>query len=296
MKFRLNPFLKSVGAPLVYPLLRASRMASGLFSGGRCQKRLRVLLYHDIAPEAESHFEVQLRWLRQNWCFVEPEQFVAMACGDAPILEDSLLLTFDDGFVTNRRVAERILNPLGIRAIFFVVSEFVALNEGDDWRGFVSQNIHPGLGPQTFPPHLRNMNWTDMEYLVETGHTIGGHTAHHARLSQVSADALGAEIIESANALERRLGIGIKHFAYTFGDLASFSPDALDVARSRFPYVYTGLRGDNAGRVPPWAIRRDALSPSDSLSLAGAFLEGGADWRYSRSLATYESWDSLCAG
>lgn len=290
----MQPLHHRILAGTYHPLKLAKAIGRPL--GMTTPNRLRVLLYHDIAQNDEARFAEQLRWLARAWTFVTPERFAAMVSGYEPIIGSNLLLTFDDGFVTNRGVAERILNPLGIRAIFFVVSEFVALNEGDDWRGFVSQNIHPGLGPQTFPAHLRNMNWTDMEYLVETGHTIGGHTAHHARLSQVSADALGAEIIESANALERRLGIGIKHFAYTFGDLASFSPDALQVARSRFPYIYTGLRGDNAGGVPPWAIRRDALSPSDSLRLAGAFLEGGADWRYSRSLAAYESWGNPCAG
>ena len=73
-------------------------------------------------------------------------------------------------------------------------------------------------------------------------------------------------------------------------DLSSFSSVALKIARSRFPFIYTGLRGKNRKGVHPWAIRRDAVQASDSLSLVGAYLEGGADFLYSRALKTYESW------
>jgi hypothetical protein len=89
--------------------------------------------------------------------------------------------------------------------------------------------------------------------------------------------------------LENRLGIKVEHFAYTFGDLASFSEQALKVASRRFKYVYSGLRGDNAmgGRT---ALRRDSLSPRASHSLIGAFLEGGADFRYSKSRQLLDQW------
>lgn len=259
-------------------------------SGSRPSGRLRVLLYHDIAPPEEDRFADHLRWLARTWQFVDPQRFAAMVAGDEPVLVDSLLLTFDDGFASNRRIVEKVLNPLGIRALFFVVSGFAGLADKGDWRGFVARNIHPDMMPADIPEHWQNMGWDDLAYLLETGHSIGGHTANHARLSTVLAADIGAEIIGGADELERRLGVNVEHFAYTFGDLASFSASALDVARSRFKYIYTGLRGDNARGVPPWAIRRDAIAPNDSLSLVGAFLEGGADRLYADNLAEYESW------
>lgn len=258
--------------------------------GSRPCGRLRVLLYHDIAPQDEARFAAHLHWLTQAWRFVDAKQFAAMISGEVPVHEDSLLLTFDDGFASNRQVVERVLNPMGIHALFFVISGFAALSEKNDWRGFVSRNICPGLMPEDVPERCQNMTWNDLAYLLETGHSIGGHTANHARLSQVTAECLGAEIIGSVDDLERRLGIKVEHFAYTFGDLASFSLAALAVARSHFKYIHTGLRGDNARGVPPWAIRRDAIAPADSLSLVGALLEGGADRLYSDDLAKYESW------
>lgn len=275
-------------AAAYHPLRVRNKLLRRLGSG--MPGRLRVLLYHDIAPQDEAHFATHLRWLSQSWRFVGPNRFVAMLSGEEPVVADSLLLSFDDGFASNRRIAEAVLNPMGINALFFIVSQFAALSNTEDCRAFIAQNIYPALRPEDVPDHWRNMTWDDLSFLLEAGHSLGAHTAHHARLSQVPAEALSAEIIECANMLEGKLAVKVEHFAYTFGNLASFSPAALAVARTRFKYIYTGLRGDNSRGVPPWAIRRDAMAATDSFSLVGALLEGGADRIYARSLAEYESW------
>ena len=261
---------------------------------GKAGGRLRVLLYHDIAPENESRFAKQLSWLSRSWRFISPDEFSAIVSNNLEVQEDCLMLTFDDGFASNRRVVETVLNPMGIKALFFVISEFVKLSGETDWRSFVAQNIcYPNILINEVPSHWRNMTWNDLNYLLESGHSIGAHTAHHARLSQLPNKDLVAEILLSADTLEEKLGTKISHFAYTFGDLASFSPAALAIARTRFKFIYTGLRGINASGVAPWAIRRDAVAATDSLALLGALLEGGVDWMYVRSLSEYGSWGKL---
>jgi peptidoglycan/xylan/chitin deacetylase (PgdA/CDA1 family) len=258
--------------------------------GRRPPARLRVLLYHDIAPHQETDFKSQLCWLSKSWQFVTPQQFSGILDGALPLERDSLLLTFDDGFLSNRGVAERILNPLKIKGIFFIVSNFSKLSKGDDWRRFVAQHIDPGLRPEDVPVSKQNMSIDDLKFLNNTGHSIGAHTANHIRLSDTLNDGLSCEIVDSADYLEQKLGIKIEHFAYTFGDLSSFTPEALAIARRRFKYIHTGLRGDNSLITPPWAIRRDSSSPNDPFHLLGALLEGGADRLYLRSLKKYESW------
>jgi peptidoglycan/xylan/chitin deacetylase (PgdA/CDA1 family) len=248
------------------------------------------LLYHDIAPTDKEQFSYQLRWLSRFWRFISPKECSAMLSGDLPVEEDSLLLTFDDGFYSNRQIAETVLNPLGIKALFFIISQFSLLSDSAAQRDFISRNIYPNLALENIPAHWKNMDISDLTYLLETGHTIGAHTASHARLSKIPQESLVGEIVSSADILERQLGCKIRHFAYTFGDLDSFSPSALKVARSRFDFIHTGLRGYNTSSTPPWAIRRDSLDPKDTFSLVGAFLEGGADIMYRSDLATFESW------
>ena len=281
--------IKHIILPAIFPLFEVKNSIFEIINLSQNQ-RLRLMLFHDISPGNLSKFSNQITHLIRSWEFITTEQFVRILSGSEEIKKKSILLTFDDGFYSNRIVVEKILNPLGIKALFFIVSEFAALSPQDNWRGFVSKNIWPGLTESEVPDHWNNMSWRDLEFLLDSGHTIGAHTAHHARLSKVSGLELEGEIVESADLIENKLGISVEHFAYTFGDLASFSPKALALARQRFQFIYTGLRGNNSLRVPPWAIRRDAINPTDSHALVGAYLEGGADFLYRKSLKTYESW------
>ena len=252
---------------------------------------LRVLLYHDIAPQEHVYFERQLGWLSRHWTFISPEKFAAVISGRETIQNKSLLLTFDDGFASNLAITQKILNPMGIKALFFVVSDLVAIEDRDEARQFIVRHVQPGTSIDKLPPYLSNMKWSDLEALLEQGHTIGAHTRTHARLSEISSsDGLEDEIVSSADSLGNRLGVNVEHFAYTFGDLASFSSQALRVAQKRFRYVYSSLRGNNRIGISSFAIRRDVLTPSDSNALVGAFLEGGADFLYRSSLNNSDYW------
>ncbi|MCW7482116.1 polysaccharide deacetylase family protein [Leptospira kanakyensis] len=251
---------------------------------------LRVLLYHDIPVEFESIFRDQLVSLVREWKFLDLESFEEIIKGHKEVIGKNLFLTFDDGFSSNRRVAEKILDPLGIKALFFIVSDFVSVNPGSDARNFVSNNILPHLKPNEISDSLSAMNWNDLEYLLDNGHAIGCHTKTHARLSAITDFLrLQDEILKSKQDMESRLGILIKHFAYTFGDIDSFNQVALNYAMKHYEFIYTGLRGNNIN-VPSWAIRRDAISALDSFNLISAFLEGGADLLYRKKLKIYESW------
>ncbi len=263
------------------------------------QDSLRVLLYHDIPPSDQTRFASQLHWLSKSWGFVTAEKFSAMVLGDEPIKGRNLLLTFDDGFASNRVVAEEVLNPMGIKALFFVVSDFMSLQNREDTRNFISKNIQPGSQAKDLPETWGNMSWTDLEALLEQGHTIGAHTKTHARLSNINIEKnLEEEIVSCADILESNLGVTIDHFAYTFGDLASFSEEALIIAKRRFRFIYSGLRGDNCQSTVPYVLQRDSAATQDSRSnysvfsnsLLGSFLEGAADFKYANDNSLIQSW------
>ncbi|EMJ96551.1 polysaccharide deacetylase family protein [Leptospira alstonii] len=266
--------------------------ALGLSLGIKKNSELRVLLYHDIPLEKQTRFKAQLERVSRDWKFISPQVFSEMMRGERKIEGRNLLLTFDDGYISNRRVAEEVLDPLGIKALFFIISDFVDVKDPLDQKKFISANIYPDYLPEEVPDGWAPMRWKDLQILLEKGHSIGSHTRTHARLSQITdLVRLNDEIATSKKILEKKIGISIKHFAYTFGDLGSFSRDALKIARENYEFVYTGLRGKNE-ILRNWAIRREAFSPSDSDHLIGAILEGGADILYKGKLRIYESWVS----
>ena len=146
------------------------------------------------------------------------------------------------------------------------------------------------------------MQWSDLEALLEYGHTIGGHTKRHTRLSNgVSEDELHEELFNSAIYIEKKLGNEVEHFAFTFGDIDSISLDALSVASKKFKYIYSGIRGDNFEVASPITIRRDAAAFLDSSykyvpfknNLLSSFLGGAADFNYKEPRKRIDSWSQL---
>lgn len=279
-----------------YPLHAVNRF--GQLTGRRPSNRLRVVLHHDVPPWEEARFTRQLRWLQRRWRFVTPDTFAAMVAGETPVTGDNALLCFDDGFASNRVVAERVLNPLGIKALFFVVADLVAIDVREAGRRFMGERLGFTLTPDAVPASWAHMGWADLEALLAQGHTIGAHTATHARLSELTTrDELRREIVDSADRIADRLGVPVDHFSYTFGDLESVTEPAIAMARSRFRFVYSGLRGDNLG-APTGALRRDACATQnaghDYLMFddryAGALLEGAADARYRADIARLDQW------
>ncbi len=273
-----------------YTPLKMARDAQGMLRP-RSRDCLRILLYHDIAPSTQAKFEAHLRWIRRRWRFVSPGDFAAMVIGKAPVIGRNVLLTFDDGFSTDRSVADQVLNTLGIHAIFFVVSDFVECVGSLEARRFVAERIRPGGDAVGLPSHLRNMSWSDLERLLEQGHTIGAHTRSHPCLSNLHEEQqLEDEIVGGADSLSLRLGVPVEHFAFPFGGVDSFSALAHRIARRRFPLVYSGVRGPNAPRLPAGVLRRESVPLGAPRALVGAFLEGAADFHYRGQRRQLDAW------
>ena len=283
---------------MYYPLKFARK--SFEFLGYASPNSLRVLIFHDIAQNDYVNFEVQLKWLALSWKIVTPEQFSAMISGNEKITGKNLLISFDDGFISNRIVAEKILKPLGIKAIFFCVSDFINMSDEEEAKSFIMKRIYLGWSVENIPSHWKNMKWDDLTALLEQGHTIGGHTKSHARLSEINSECeLKNEIVSSADLIESKLGIVIEHFAYPFGDLNSINQKALEVAYKRFKYVHSGIRGNNIKGNN--VIYRDAAAEQDnkmnyyvfSNSLLRSFLEGVADPFYYSKRKKFQEWNRV---
>lgn len=255
------------------------------FLNSKKNDSLRVIVYHDVTSDEFSKIEKQLIWLQKHWTFITPEQFNNYRSGKIKLTGQNLLLTFDDGFASNFLVAQRILDHLGIKAIFFVVSEFVKQTNITHSHKFIAENIRADLLPSDMENTFQNMSWSNLRDLLEMGHTIGAHTKTHPRLTDISTKKeLTDEIVNSANILEDQLGVSISDFAFTFGDALSINDESLQISKLRFKNVYTSLRGNNIFNLQIDIICRDTLNPNDSLSLIGSFLYGAVDFLYKKSI------------
>ncbi len=261
--------------------------------------QLRVLILHDIPESEELAFELQIQWLLKHWKIITPSDFESLITGNKEVVGKNLLITFDDGLLSNRIVAEKILNRHGIKAVFFIVSDFADINTRIHAQQFIADYIIPEAKQDNISKNLCNMQLNDLKALLKQGHTIGCHSRRHAYLSNCkNTDELIFEIVTSADNLSDKLGIKIEHFAFPFGGIDSWNQDAFTVASKHYKYIYSGIRGDNARSLSPMAIRRDGASNLSSQfqytlydnNLLGALLNGFADFRYIKARKLIDSW------
>jgi peptidoglycan/xylan/chitin deacetylase (PgdA/CDA1 family) len=98
---------------------------------------LMVLNYHRIGDSGSENFddevysataegfEQQIAYLRRKFSVVTLDEAVALATAARPFCGTAILLTFDDGYIDNFRIAFPILRALNVQATFFLVSSYM---------------------------------------------------------------------------------------------------------------------------------------------------------------------------
>lgn len=238
---------------------------------------VRVLIYHDVKTEKQIKlFKKQILSLKKEYEFISPNDF------DKDFINTSknkILLTFDDGFKSNRRLAEEVLNSLNIKALFFIISDFTEAKKQSEKYKTIIQNIYPN-GPSS-DELSDSMDRDDIKFLISNGHQIGCHTRSHRMLSKISSlNELNKEIISSKDKLEKDFCIKIKHFAFPFGTFDSINENSLKILDENYKFIHSGLRGNN--RKTTKLIFRDAVNPEMKITRLKAFLIGNADFLYIR--------------
>jgi peptidoglycan/xylan/chitin deacetylase (PgdA/CDA1 family) len=241
-----------------------------------------VPIFHDVPKHEIGRFRELLIHLQKKYDFLDPEDFISFMKGNIDLNKDHLLLTFDDAFKSNYRVAQEILNPLQIKAIFFIPTGFIDSRNPEAQELYIRKNLC--LDKSVFNScfnEIESMTVENLSDLINMGHTIGAHTKSHLRLSEMLDDkVLEEEIVSSGDRIEEFLGLRVKHFAYPFGDIGSISQKASEIARGRYEYIYSGVRGPNKLGISPGAIRREALNISDGIKYNTFVAAGGLSCYY----------------
>ena len=245
-----------------------------------------------LVPKKTGHVAVTLHnissenfgWVYQTIChikakygFIEPGN--VMSDGAQHPSLPRVLLTFDDGFASNRHVAENVLLPLGVRGLFFVTNNFIGLPKSEAYT-FAQRHFYPSRNIAPSDGDVSAMGWQDLEWLMSNGHIIGAHTLSHDALIDLPLDRKQEEIISAADRLERRLGQAVRQFAYPFGSIASVDRHSFDFASERFDLAYSNIRGMLGESPSRNFLFRQNLAPGSPIWMVDAIIEGRLDWRY----------------
>lgn len=176
-----------------------------------------TLAYHELSPQAGDYsyalscrqFEehLQLTKLLQRY-FSNP----------AP----PLVISFDDGHISNYTLALPLLEKYGLRAIFFVIVGRIG-------------------------KHKEFMTWAQLKELARLGHRVEAHSWSHNFLTECSELELHEDLMRSRSTLEDHLGKAPKALSAPHGRWNQRVLDAC--ARNGFEQLYTS---------DPWAPVRSS--------------------------------------
>lgn len=246
------------------------------------KKGLIFLTLHHVEDRDFEWLGNILDYLKKDYDFInisDIDQTDFINCQSA---NKKIVLTFDDAFKCHKRIADCILAPRDIKALFFVPTEFVGLT-GLDAFEFTRQKFFPKSSPKTLEKGSYDaMDWDDLKNLVKSGHTIGSHTRSHPALSNTPETQLNSEISESADFLEEKLNIEISHFAYPFGSIADVSSPAFNEAKKRFEWAYSNIRGMIKDSPCRHFIYRQNIVPKSPIWLIEAIVKGQLDIFYKK--------------
>jgi peptidoglycan/xylan/chitin deacetylase (PgdA/CDA1 family) len=215
-----------------------------------------------------------MEWLCRRRRVVALGDLVNEALGGRFPDKDSVAVTFDDGFANNFEVAVPVLRALGVRACFFVATDFIDLaGRGEAALREWEQRVY------RFTRAAEPMRWDQLRALSREGFEIGVHTRSHPDLSRLGPDETRAEIEQAVARLESELGARPVLFAYPYGKSAMAPPPIRSVvmASGGFRAAFSTERGWNLRATSPDWFHPDSMEPHFSPRLLDAFLCGCFD-------------------
>ena len=184
--------------------------AGGLTSLYRMRVRnlaplLRVIEFHDL--QDAGRFSHILTFVKTHYHVVTPGECFSRKLDASRI---NVLVTFDDGYASWINVALPVLSALDIKALFFVNSGLLDVHGDEAARDrYIKDRLL--IAPR------ETLSWNDLRALSCSGHTVGGHTTSHSRLSTLPDHELRAELENDKKRIEKMLETEITAFAYPFG-------------------------------------------------------------------------------
>ena len=244
---------------------------------------IRVTLSHYISSGDREQFGQIVSLLLSRRRPITPLQFFDYYSGAALLEGKLLLISFDDGLLSSFDAAQAVLNPLGIKAMFFVPTGILDLQDPAEMRHFFWERVYGRKRPLASlrPEEYVAMGAEHLRELAAQGHAVLPHTHTHMRLSEIATPRLiEDELVRPRRVLEDLLDTPAPAFAFPIGSERVVGPEAYSSLREIYAFCFTGLNGTNSSGTDPFFLHRDPIHGFDTLEHAANVIDGAYDVYY----------------
>jgi len=219
-----------------------------------------ILAYHKVAEIPSgvrynsnyvlpSQFAEQLAFLRRaRFQSITFAQYESHRLTGAALPRRPILITFDDGYRSNRDVALPLLRRFGFSATVFLVSDLIGRTNRWD-----ADEIQEPL-----------LSLDDVRAMQRAGIDFQSHTCTHPRLTALTDADMFAELVESRRALESALNAPVSAIAYPWGECTPLVQCLAKAAGYRSGV--TLRRRTNFAHTPLFELRRIGVNHTTTLA------------------------------
>jgi glycosyltransferase involved in cell wall biosynthesis/peptidoglycan/xylan/chitin deacetylase (PgdA/CDA1 family) len=206
-----------------------------------------VLCYHDISNAPGSltpaRFREHLDALQsEGWQTITAQQLWEAVTGARPVPRRSLVLTFDDGHISNALLAAPELERRGMTGVFFAVTDFITPGPARSLEAMPPEKPMPDCFIQAITDHNYEyfINEGEIKILVDAGHEVHAHGCKHQGCFR---------------SLQPRNSLGSKGSHWASWSIYPQPRPGLPTFEVGSAYVYNGFWPDNALPEPRFTRR-----------------------------------------
>ncbi|GAB4281068.1 MAG: hypothetical protein Kow0029_26010 [Candidatus Rifleibacteriota bacterium] len=213
---------------------------------------LPALCYHQVSPIASGKFSLstdkfrkQLEYLKsRNFKSLTSEDLEAIFVQGKEIPDNSIVITFDDGFKTVYDHAFPIMKEFGFKGIVCIYPNFIGSGNA--------------------------MSWNQLADLLKNGWSVESHSMSHANLAAGSYLPrnenvfLKREITDSKSLIEKKLGNKVRFMVWPYG---VYNRKTIQAAKAAgYIGAMTVDGGANYRDLSPYLLKRQVVYSTDDMN------------------------------
>ena len=241
---------------------------------------VRAVNYHGTPEDRIDDFERQLRFYSRHFEPVDKARLEDLLAGGRRCGKPGLLISFDDGLLSNYEIAAPLLEKYGFAGWFFVPVALIGdphlAGDPEHRERIRSRHQIDVSGEAREKPAF--MSWEQVRDL-DRRHVLGCHTMNHCRLYEtLTEEKLRLEILESKAELEKRLAHEVDTFCWVGGEEDTYSRRAAEwIAEAGYRFSFMTNRCPITAGTSPMQLQRTNIEADWPMPQVRFYMSGVMD-------------------